>query len=670
MTAKWHDYSPLWLRATGGPEVAAQPDGGKNHSFPVGPLPAGVLYGSQWFQAGVSENGPPHLLFLAGGPGGGKSHVASNLVRDFQPNPVENDGLAQRIYSYLGNNKVIKVINDASIVKPGDEGLASLVDDLGEILANGENAITCVNRGVLVEELAKNQTLKSPSRLIVEWLHNTKAGDSLTVDDLKIESTSDFDYISTARVLHNGQVLALMCVVFIDVCSLFENVPVEIDASTGIAQNETYRLISPSERLTLGQATPAAQLLNEVIQSLEPVLSAGPKFAIDPMYSNLESLSRINVANNAMTVTRAAEIISGQRFSYREVWGLIARLVVGDATSQMPASSLQDFLLANQPADELPAIDRFIKIRHLARFRFSEALFENSGFSAGTLVTEAQDPVTKITSTSDPIKDASLGVGQGDPIDNWSSVILDAFAGIEFESALKAIQKNVGHSPFDEAITSFEWALDEAFRLSFLSEDTSAKDKSEIAKWYCAYLHRLFAVSNGISAFADEIALWFDLWKFSNRDGSGNFPGNDISEVFRTLIRPVRTLAGSDKASYIALWDARTTPISGYINSPKLAVKINDLSMFTRREAETLFLTIKEKGVLVDEILIDFQLLREALTCIPDYTGTTEYSLFTAPRLERMRSSRLRPELLASASDIFVLEGDDQHPINIEVLSL
>ena len=166
MTAKWHDFSQLWQRATGGPEVAAQPGGNNDDSSPEGPLPAGVLFGSQWFQNGLRTSDHPSFLFLAGGPGGGKSHVASTLVAGFEEIKFQDDGLAQRIYSYRSDQKVIKVINDASIVKPGDEGHASLIDDLDSILTNRENAITCVNRGVLVEELSKKQKVESASHLI------------------------------------------------------------------------------------------------------------------------------------------------------------------------------------------------------------------------------------------------------------------------------------------------------------------------------------------------------------------------------------------------------------------------------------------------------------------------------------------------------------------------
>lgn len=659
----WSGFAPLWLRATGGPDVAAKPDHETVDYFPDGPQPAGISYAVQWFKDGVSgDTQIPHLLFLAGGPGGGKSHISSSIVADFESTPREEDGLAHRIYDFKSNGRTVKLINDASIVKPGFEGGVSLIEDLDQIVHKAEHAIICVNRGILVEELAKHHLIPNVGNLILRWIHGANVQNQEDFGGYSLEFSGNWSYLATASLIKDGNVAAYICVTYIDVCSLFEKVPVSTDPETQRVANLEYKVMSSGERQSKGFETPAVTLLSEVTEKLNSTLSAGSRWACDPFFANLESLSQPAIANEVMSVVRAAEVISGERMSYRQVWGLIARLFMGEATNQMSPDSLDSFLRGLQPTEHETKFQSYAKLRELARYRFSESLFisQNDAISGG--FRSPDDPVTRITSTADPLKDSSIGVDETER-NNWSSLILDAFSGVEFDSPLSYVLSVTSSENFKSVVTTFDWSLDEAFKSAFLSSETSGEEKVHMAQWYCAYLHRLFALSNGVPAHIEEVTIWNDLWKFSNQEGTGNFPSSQISESFRTLIRPSRAIDGGDNSSYISLWDTRTSPILGFQKTPKLAVKIDDLSMSTRKLGEAIFLILKENGIVVDEILIDFQLLREAITCIKGYSGTTEYSLFTAPRLERMRSSRLRPGLLANANNLFIVEGNEQHVI-------
>ena len=145
--------------------------------------------------------------------------------------------------------------------------------------------------------------------------------------------------------------------------------------------------------------------------------------------------------------------------------------------------------------------------------------------------------------------------------------------------------------------------------------------------------------------------------------GGGNFPSEDMRKRIETLIRPVRDPSASSTISLIPLWESRTRPLLGAVHEPTLGVVLNDLSLRTRRSGESVFIETQEQNLKIDEILLDFALLRESLATVANYPGKTELSVYTAPRLERVRAASLKPKHIDTGANLRVLVGSQDFPL-------
>ena len=109
----------LWSLSTGGSGVAADPDSPVMGTL-SGPEPAGVAEACAWMATAISQESTPHMLFLVGGPGGGKSRAAAALVSGLKEVEAADDGLVQRAYRYrTPKGAEVVLINDATIHKGG-----------------------------------------------------------------------------------------------------------------------------------------------------------------------------------------------------------------------------------------------------------------------------------------------------------------------------------------------------------------------------------------------------------------------------------------------------------------------------------------------------------------------------------------------------------------------
>jgi len=59
----------------------------------------------------------------------------------------------------------------------------------------------------------------------------------------------------------------------------------------------------------------------------------------------------------------------------------------------------------------------------------------------------------------------------------------------------------------------------------------------------------------------------------------------------------------------------------------------------------------------MSKVSLDFPLIREAMACVDDHIGVTDLIDVTAPRLERVRASRLLPSHLHGA-EFCLTDGD------------
>jgi hypothetical protein len=640
----------LWGRASGGGDVAARPDSSTADNWPTAPRPVGVEEASEWFLEGLHEAPRTRLLFLVGGPGAGKSHAASSIVGTLEPIGTRDDGLAHRAYPYKAGARIVTLVNDATI-GTGPDNFAPLAHDIESAVNDSTHLIVCVNRGILVDELAslgrKNASVAPAGTQILNWL--TRRPEAIGSDD--VTTSVDKPYIVSSIFRGLSDIAIEAVAVYVDVCSLMEKRPA---VDLVVDRADAYEICRFVDRPAMStKSVPAGALLGIVIGELQAAVGGLGLGLIDPISANIRSLQTSAVQRALLSMLRCAEIVSGQKFTYREVWGAIVRCIVGELPEVALPSEIAAWIRDHQPSDDGTVVDSFGALMELADLRFSEALFLSKSDARG-------NPVTRLTQPIDPMRDAIPGNSVAEPQLGWFTPVANAFAGSATSgSPLKNLEDEVASdNPFWSAVNEFDRRLDEGFA-AVMDAPLKDSDRAKFIHWYGAYVARLYAISNGIPAFRREISSWTDAWNFSPNVPDG------LGLGLRTLLRPKRRPGDVESASLVPIFDSRTDPVVGVQLEPKIALMTGDVTLRTVTAAETILLVVEEKSVEVARILFDFPLVREAMACGSEHPGITELTGATSPRLERFRSMRLIPAKLHNA-DYRIVSGDAD--INLKVV--
>jgi hypothetical protein len=663
----WQEIGDLWGRATGGGEVAAKP-GEVTDGLGVTQRAPGVQAAADWFTAAVRREGIPKFLFLVGGPGAGKSHTAAAIVQEFEEVNLRSKKLAHRRYTYATPYRELVLINDATIGSE-DHPTGALRADITSALESGSHLLACINRGVLVEELATDDGTTSglsPANVLIDWIHRANGSEvsgSRAAWSMKTEPNAS-DYIRGATLLHDDTTVAQVLVVFADVCSLIERSP-----NVHIAQQdedgfdlaaETYSVEEFTARQTFSEvSTPAASLFTAVVSRFEDVTNPDVDDSFNPILANARSLNSPEVRNGVLSILRAAEIASSQRLTFRELWGAIARCFVANLTDQINSDQIQAHIALLRPVGS-GAAERFREMRRLGDLRFSQGVFGASGNSLHR-AKDSRNPVTRITALIDPIRDATPGRFDRAIDSGWASPVHDAFAGhVDSGSPLAELLKDLGEDdPVCSAITSFDRELDQAYVEAARDDSLKDSERSDNISWYGSYLLRLYACANGIPAFRREIATWTLAWFLSP-----TLPGN-LDEQLRTLLKPSRYPDKGNPVSLIPVFESRTDPIVGAVDAPKIALKAGSIEMRTSAQSDALFLILEESNREIPPIVLDFPLMREALACGAQHSGITDVSDATSPRLERFRAARLVPGKVLDVDNYRLVTGTSDAPISV-----
>ena len=208
------------------------------------------------------------------------------------------------------------------------------------------------------------------------------------------------------------------------------------------------------------------------------------------------------------------------------------------------------------------------------------------------------------------------------------------------------------------AIQPFDESLDAAFA-RYVHSSTSHQARAEAESWYGRYLTRLYATALGYPAFHDAVAEWVTSYRMASA------VSDTLRPLLRTLLSPSRLVNGQATQPLVPVYASRTDPLVGYIEHPTLARRAETFQFKTRRDGEDLQLTVIEEGEIVGEVLLDFSLVREAMTCSHDWMGMTEASYRTSPRVERFRSQRLTSEALARNPHLAVAVGDEDFTVTV-----
>jgi hypothetical protein len=75
---------------------------------------------------------------------------------------------------------------------------------------------------------------------------------------------------------------------------------------------------------------------------------------------------------------------------------------------------------------------------------------------------------------------------------------------------------------------------------------------------------------------------------------------------------------------------------------------------------------VDEMGKRLPAIVLDFPLIRESLATKAGYSGITELSDATSPRLERFRAARLVAEQLHDGQRFKLISGESEEPVTVK----
>jgi hypothetical protein len=651
-------------RATGGSDVASRPSD-DDELLPVVHRAPGVDESINWL---LEDGDRAKMLFLVGGPGAGKSHAASFAVRGLEPQSLESSELAERVYLYSTGKRNLRLINDATI--SSDEfPVNPLANEIERALSNGELLIVCVNRGVLVEELAalgvNGVRAEEPVRAILRWIASANDyAESLLSDDEQeggvIVTSHNAGYLVTGSANLNDQTLADLVTVNLDACSLLEvspSVSLVEDPATAVKAlvPEPYKLARFRDRKKLANCDmPAGELLLESISALGS--SASYQAPRNPFAANIASLRSAHIQSGLLNVLRSAEVMTGSNFTFRDMWGVISRVLVGDASQQLgwrdSVSTIDD--LWDRTAGP---IDTFVSMQKLASYRFSQALF-GVGNDFAEDIRSAGDPITRRMSKVDPSRDSIPGILDWDiPASGWTTPLSDAFAGpVVSGSPLETLGDSLSaEDPFHEVVQEFDVELDRAYVDALEDSRVSERQRAGFIAWYGRYLMRLYALSNGVSAFRSEIDEWTLAWTLAP-----SLPSS-LEACLGTLIRPARNKTSQPAIPALA---SRVEPIVGEHVAPRIARTSGTFNLVTRREGDSLLLSIEEAGRQSPWIPLDFSLVRHAMSCTGGSIGLTEVADVTSPRLERFRSTQLLASGLVQ-SDYVVLAGTKTYKLQL-----
>lgn len=616
-------FAAIWGKATGGRAVAVDPHlEDLADTFTVAPAP-GVQEACIWLRDGVVDGSGQRMVFLVGGPGGGKSHALTQVTAELVEEEVEDTGLAQRKYHFRAGESRLTVVNDASI--RGIDDRHPLADDVDQAVAEGVSFVGCVNRGILVEE-AHALANDSPGASVVRWLSGLDGAPT----DFPITQKGSSPVIATATLQVSDASIDIVAV-HVDHCSLFEVKPAVDHALTA----EPYKVKRLKQRASTDcLSMPAGALLNAVVEHLAAPDASGSHDA-DPLQANVASLQKANVQSGFLTLLRSAEAVAGSRMTFREVWGAILRAVAGDLPQERRPDEAAGMF---PPLDsQLGAFERFQEMRTRARLRISESIF-----GVGLAVDWAIDPVLRFTAPIDPVLDAVPG-RIGDDGFGWASPVLDAFSGlITAASPLQTILDLIeADDAFHDVVTDFDWALDTAFVAVTQPEGIDDRARRDVVAWYGDYLSRLYALSNGVSAYRQEVSAWLET--------RTALPSSLKSEL-KTLLRPSRDPSNPQSGYVLPLFSSRTVPVTGPSPEPQLVLQgEDDVHLELLKSGDAVSVEMRELGTPVGDIELDFALIRTALSCANHRLGVTEQAARVSPRVERFRAKRLVPARIAES---------------------
>jgi hypothetical protein len=282
----------------------------------IGPIQTRVIERlNAWAENVVAGFTCPRSVFLVGGPGNGKTDAVEGTIRQLGvllgcPDEIENHfrteygkyldrGVLPRkvvLIKKIGRYDGVHLVQDATVRDsqfPDKTPQELLLNDLEEIVLNASSRqlyICCVNRGVLAESI------------------------SIAADGEHRVGTVDFlNQVSYAVTSHPDAVDAWPLTEYRDVAIW----PMDVES-----------LVDPA--LYENGETPGDRIFNHVVDASRWKDHRNcPAKDHCPFHANHELLSNYKVRGALLELLYAYELVSGKRWNFRELFGLVSATMVG-----------------------------------------------------------------------------------------------------------------------------------------------------------------------------------------------------------------------------------------------------------------------------------------------------------------------------------------------------
>jgi hypothetical protein len=608
----------LQKRAFGGEDVAARPGTEDDDWWPRAPLLPGVEELIRDFVDG--EGGETlRIDFLLGGAGNGKSYAARSLGRELGLQSSPDDPLAYRKYSTQCGSRRVELLNDATIA-PAKEyesrqgyALACDIQDWWEASAGSRmSAFCCVNRGIVIDELrsvavAGGEVGVLP-RTILAWLATPeyRVAEELGVELLPPQLDLG-DHYRELNFRLDDRVVRISAL-SVDACSLLER---DEDSSR------------------------AGTLFQQVVACCRD--EALSRRVDCPIRANVEQWLYPEAIKAWENVMEHAEIASGRLHSYRDVWGLAALSILGPRFSIADGSST--------PLDHIDmclgiatgtgsAAERLQAWLELSHFRVANALFW-APVPDGKNAVPRYPPTTPAHHGLSLIDPSSWGCGKSKAVEEAMQDI--ALGGMPSKTLL-------AKGDLDGAWFPFDASLEDALVKYVGSDECPDVVRRRLISWYGGYLMRLVGLSNKHLGNHATLTLWKHL-RSRALNGNERLP-LEFNKAIRALIFPQHEDAPHD-CILIPAFAARVEPLQTDKEgaNPRLleVVPHGSIGLRVRQRGGRLLLecTLAGETEIIGQLVLDFQLIREALACRDQRAGQTESTAYVEPRVERCRASSL-----------------------------
>jgi len=653
---------PHWImqRSFGGTSVADTPGVSSENNWPNGrSAPASRECCNLLIDACNSNDSSKHsvLVFLVGGAGNGKSYLAKDVTNRIKGKKTTRKAkFASRLYDYkLDNGKLLRVVNDATIPPKEENGNSDyLVQDIKHAVEENGNLLVCVNRGVLVSEVTaidkdSQECDYQVSAMIVKWLLDGKVpvinggcdGWKVTLSD-ELQGNSYYTFCSIESP--SGRTISVH-VAFMDHVSLLEPFPITHVSTADLPFTQplkvtSVKLLPVGYETRRNNETTLHEVLGKFFDDVKEEIGSNKKNDTCPVSANIATLVNGEILDGFCSILRSSEIISGNRITYRDAWG-IATLSITGVVPTKNIEELGDWVKTKiSIAKNGDILARLRSLVELSLHRVHMSLFSGTGPSF--LIDSKEQP-------SYPVVQAIESLRKADPLVGLSDKVKE-----KVHASLVLIEEEVGPGDalakndkvFARVWTSLDAQLESSI-LDWLYKDEEGPkftERNEMLAWYGQYLSRLCALAYGKSSNYLLVKRWQKYWTIASARRR-DIP-SDLDKGLKSLI--FMPYENGEAKSFLPIFSPRVVPITKGSDAKKIVMNIHsgEYKWELACNGDVIIVRLKKYGFEEGsqaEFILDFPMLREVSAQFSG-GGFTDASIDVEPRVERVRAEILSME--------------------------